>query len=195
MTFTLPLRTEGHKLKGLRDFSAWADKVAAAFMVVKVGEGSYGEVFKLESRTQQSQIAGRDSILKLVPLRSKGNQSNSHMSLNALIHEVQMLKLMDPIPGFTRFRDLTVLQGPYPPSFTDTFNEYKAVEANDSRSDLPSRYPDKQLWVLIEMDDGGRDLETLKAPSIYQIFDIFWLICCSLSYAEEQVEFEVCGPR
>jgi serine/threonine-protein kinase haspin len=171
--------------------------VATAFKVVKVGEGSYGEVFKLDTSAQSPTAAGRkktaqgDCIFKLIPLRAKGNQSSNHTCLDALVREVRMLKLMDPVPGFARFRDLTVLQGRYPASFAQAFHDYKSVEANDSTSLEPSDYPEKQLWVMIEMDDAGRDLESLKTPSAYQIFDIFWLTCCALSFAEEYTEFEV----
>jgi serine/threonine-protein kinase haspin len=170
---------------------------------MKVGEGSYGEVFKLEKRDiaslraatppQQDQDDQGGCIFKLIPLRAKGNRSNNHTSLDDLLREVQMLKLLDPIPGFVRFRDCTVLQGPYPPSFTEAYHDYKAVQGSMSTS--PSRYPDKQLWVIIEMDDGGTDLETLIRPSAYQVFDIFWSTCCALSYAEAHAEFEVCAPQ
>lgn len=178
--------------------------MAGAFKVMKVAEGSYGEVFKLEKRNiptgidgtvpQQDPPAHGGCIFKLVPLRTKSSKSNTQTSLDALVHEVKMLKLMDPIPGFARFRDLTVLQGPYPPSFAQAYNDYKADEANESLNPAPAQYPQKQFWAMIEMDDGGKDPEILKTPSAYQIFDIFWLTCCSLSYAEELAEFEVRAP-
>lgn len=172
--------------------------MTAAFKLVKIGEGSYGEVFKLDVSLnatnihRKQQAAHGDCIFKLIPLRAKGSQSSSQTSLDAVVREVQMLKLMDPVPGFARFRDLTVLQGQYPSSFAEAFHEYESNEENDSRSLEPSKYPGKQLWVMIEMDDAGKDLETLKSPSAYQVFDIFWFTCCALSYAEGYAEFEVC---
>jgi serine/threonine-protein kinase haspin len=179
-------------------FSTWAERVTAAFRIIKVGEGSYGEVFKLDTSLEAPNISRRkpaahgECIFKLIPLRAKGSQSNGQTSLDALVREIQMLKLMDPVPGFARFRDLTVLQGQYPSSFAEAFHDYESNEENDSRSLEPSQYPGKQLWVMIEMDDAGRDLETLKSPSAYEVFDIFWLTCCALSYAEDYTEFEVC---
>jgi serine/threonine-protein kinase haspin len=168
---------------------------------MKVAEGSYGEVFKLEKRdiplwraakaTKQDPDAYGGCIFKLIPLRAKSSKSNKQTSLDALVREVQMLKRMDPIPGFARFRDITVLEGPYPLSFTEAYNDHRALRPSDSHNTLPSRYSQKQLWAMIEMDDGGRDLEILRTPSAYQIFDIFWTTCCALSYAEEHVEFEV----
>lgn len=174
--------------------------MAGAFKVVKVAEGSFGEVFKLEKKdvsssattviTQDPNASG-GCIFKLIPLRAKSSRSRSQTSLDSLIHEVKMLKLMDPIPGFTRFRDITVLQGLYPPSFAEAHDIYKVLRAREALNARPSSYKEKQLWAMVEMDDGGQDLEILKTPSAYQIFDIFWLTCCSLSYAEEIAEFEV----
>lgn len=196
-----PLLAECHKPKGLHDFPAWAEKVAKTFKVTKVAEGSYGEVFKLEKKDMPSegsvstpdegQPAQSSSIFKLIPFRPKSSKSAKQTSLESLVREVQMLKLMDPVPGFARFKDLKVLQGSYPPSFGEAYYDHKARRPSDSQNPLPSSYRDKQLWALIEMDDAGEDLENLKSPSVYQIFDIFWLTCCALSYGEEQAEFEV----
>jgi serine/threonine-protein kinase haspin len=168
---------------------------------MKVAEGSYGEVFMLAKRTRDaleaSPVTMKDPnrnggcIFKLIPLRSKTSRSTKQTSLEALVREVQMLKRMDAVPGFARFREVTVLQGEYPPSFTQAYNALKEKTAGDSFAANPSTYPEKQLWAMIEMDDGGRDLETLKRPSAYQVFDIFWLTCCALSYAEEYADFEV----
>lgn len=191
--YTLPLLAESHKQKGLGDFLLWAERVAGVFKVIKVAEGSYGEVFKLEKRsTPQRRDAYEGGIFKLIPLRAKSSTSKSQTSLEALVREVRMLKHMDPIPGFARFRDVTVLQGPYPLSFAEAYDGYRSRTASDAFSPKPSTYPNDQLWAMIEMDDAGKDLETLTTPSAYQIFDIFWLTCCALSYAEEHTEFEVC---
>ncbi|KAF7504476.1 hypothetical protein GJ744_002156 [Endocarpon pusillum] len=199
-TYISPLLAECHKPKGVYDFPAWAEKVAKTFKVTKVAEGSYGEVFKLEKEDmpsdrsvpapRQGQQAQGSSIFKLIPLRAKSSKSDKQTSLESLVREVRMLKHMDPVPGFARFKDLKVLRGSYPPSFGEAYYDHKARRPSDSQNPLPSTYRDKQLWALIEMDDAGKDLENLKSPSVYQIFDIFWLTCCALSYGEEQAEFE-----
>ncbi len=171
-----------------------------------MAEGSYGEVFRFEKKDKPSdgsvptpeegkQAQGGSSIFKLIPLRAKSSRSTKQTSLESLVREVQMLKLMDPIPGFARFKDLKVLQGSYPPSFSEAYHDHKMRKPADSQNPPPSAYRAKQLWALIEMDDAGDDLESLKSPSVYQIFDIFWLTCCALSYGEEQAEFEVGAPN
>lgn len=191
-SYTSLLIAESPKPKGLCDFLLWAERVAGAFRVMKVAEGSYGEVFKLGRRTTPQDLnAYEGCIFKLIPLRAKSGPSKGQTSLEALVREVRMLKHMDPIPGFARFRDITVLQGPYPGSFTEAYNQYNARRAVTAANPRPSTYANEQLWAMIEMDDGGRDLEVLKAPSAYQVYDIFWLTCCALSYAEEYAEFEV----
>ncbi len=172
-----------------------------------MAEGSYGEVFKLEQKAKPSDGSipttpeqgrqaqgGSSSIFKLIPLRAKSSRSNKQTSLASLVREVQMLKLMDPIPGFARFKDLKLLQGSYPPPFSEAYHDHKTRKPQDSQNAPPAAYRARQLWALIEMDDAGDDLDSLRSPSPYQIFDIFWLTCCALSYGEEHAEFEVGAP-
>jgi serine/threonine-protein kinase haspin len=177
--------------------------VSEAFKVRKVAEGSYGEVFKLDKRgdvlerpfttPRRASDASGGCIFKLIPLRAKSSKSSKQTSLDSLVREVQLLKLMDPIPGFARFRELTVLQGRYPSSFAEAYYDFKARKGvEEAINPPPDSYKTAQLWAMIEMDDAGLDLEILRMPSTYQIFDIFWLACVTLSYGEELAEFEVC---
>jgi serine/threonine-protein kinase haspin len=208
VTYISPLLAECQDTKGLRDFSVWAKKVAEHFTITKVAEGSFGEVFKLDKpdplssssalfppppphKQQTSTTTKTDSIFKLIPLRPKSSKTTKQTSLESLLREIQLLKLLDPIPGFARFRDLTVLQGPYPTPFYTAHFDHKARRPGESQNQAPSKYPAQQLWAMIEMDDAGSELASLSRPTAHQIFDVFWQVCYTLSCGEEMVEFEV----
>ena len=201
------LLAECHKSKEVCRFSTWTDKVKESFEIEKVSEGSYGEVYKLrKSRPGEAEDMYHDSIFKLVPLKRlsenhQDKQQNKHDGMNenltdleSLVREVRILKRMDAIPGFVRFRDVTVLQGASPSAFNHAWQRYFEANRNkDLKPDHPSMYKEDQVWAMLEMGDCGRELDSLATISAQQAFDIFWSICVSLSLGEDLAEFEVCG--
>jgi serine/threonine-protein kinase haspin len=134
-----------------------------------------------------------DGVFKVVPLRAKsGPGSKKFTSIEEIVSEVKMLKYLDPIPGFARFREIHVVQGRFPESFQNAWDHYKKTK-DDCMNPNPSNkraYPDTQLWAIIEMDDAGCELEKFAWSSIFQIYDIFWGVAMALARAEEYALFE-----
>lgn len=189
-----PLLVEGGSNEVL-DFKAWANRLSKRFKIVKLAEGSFGEVFKLaEKDIGHTTVPVLDAyggcIMKVVPLNAKsGPGSKKYSTVAEVVREVKLLKTMDKVPGFTRFRKVHVVQGKYPGSFLEAFRDFKE-EGRDCENQDPEHFPSKQLFAVIEMDDAGADLESLRKPSVFQVHDIFWSIVVLLANAEEQVEFE-----
>jgi serine/threonine-protein kinase haspin len=189
-----PLLVEGGSNKVL-DFKAWANRLSKRFKIVKLAEGSFGEVFKLaEKDIGHTTVPVLDAyggcIMKVVPLNAKsGPGSKKYSTVAEVVREVKLLKTMDKVPGFTRFRKVHVVQGKYPGSFLEAFRDFKE-KGRDCENQDPEHFPSKQLFAVIEMDDAGADLESLRKPSVFQVHDIFWSIVVLLANAEEQVEFE-----
>ncbi|KAJ5776044.1 uncharacterized protein N7511_001055 [Penicillium nucicola] len=190
--------------QSIQKFDSWASRSANMFDVAKLAEGSYGEVYKLHLREEacrpvvsKSKLAKLksygDGVFKVVPLRAKsGLGSKKFTSIEEIVAEVKMLKYLDPIPGFARFREIHVVQGRFPESFQNAWNHYKKTK-NDCMNPNPSSkraYPDTQLWAVIEMDDAGCELEKFSWSSIFQIYDIFWGVAMALARAEEYALFE-----
>lgn len=196
--------------QGIQKFSSWASRAENMFEVVKLAEGSYGEVYKLHFRPEMCKEAAGFSKSKLARLRSYGNGvfkvvplraqsgpgSKSFTSIDEIVSEVRMLKYLDPIPGFARFREIHVVQGRFPKPFQDAWMHYKHTRpADDCLNPNPASkkaYPDKQLWAILEMDDAGCELEKFSWSSVFQIYDIFWGVAMALARAEEYALFEVC---
>lgn len=190
--------------QGIQKFDSWASRSANMFDVAKLAEGSYGEVYKLHMREEvcrtvvsKSKLAKLksygDGVFKIVPLRAKsGPGSKKFTTIDEIVAEVKMLKYLDPVPGFARFREIHVVQGRFPESFQDAWDHYKKTK-DDCMNPNPSNkkaYPDTQLWAIVEMDDAGCELEKFPWSSIFQIYDIFWGVAMALARAEEYAMFE-----
>ncbi|KAJ6049929.1 hypothetical protein N7444_006645 [Penicillium canescens] len=190
--------------QSIQKFGSWASRSANMFDVAKLAEGSYGEVYKLHLREEacrpvvsKSRLAKLksygDGVFKVVPLRAKsGPGSKKFTSIEEIVSEVKMLKYLDPIPGFARFREIHVVQGRFPEPFQNAWDHYKKTK-DDCMNPNPSNkraYPDTQLWAIIEMDDAGCELEKFAWSSIFQIYDIFWGVAMALARAEEYALFE-----
>lgn len=191
--------------QGVQKFSSWAARAGNMFEVVKIAEGSYGEVYKLRlweevcrgeiSKSKLAKLrAYGDGVFKIVPLRAQsGPGSKKFTSVEEIVAEVKLLKLLDPIPGFARFREVHVVQGRFPESFQAAWMKYKRTK-DDCLNPNPANkkaYPDSQLWAILEMDDAGCELEKFSWSSIFQVYDIFWGVAMALAKAEEYAMFEV----
>jgi serine/threonine-protein kinase haspin len=178
------------------DFKAWANRLGKRFKIVKLAEGSFGEVFKLEEKDLGITAAPMldaygGCIMKVIPLNAKSGRSSKkkYSTVAEVVREVKLLKTMDEVPGFTRFRRVHVVQGQYPDSFLEAFRHFKE-EGKDCENQDPAHFSSKQHFAIIEMDDAGADLESLRKPSVFQVHDIFWSTVVLLANAEERVEFE-----
>jgi serine/threonine-protein kinase haspin len=179
------------------DFKAWANRLSKRYKVMKLAEGSFGEVFKLRKRktnaTAPTDLEPHEGVIfKVVPLHiesSPGPKDNCATSIEGIVRESKVLKTMAVVPGFTGFRQLHVVKGQYPDSFLEAFRDFQEA-GNDCENNDPQNFSSEQIFAVIEMDDAGVDLDSLKAPSVFQIHDIFWSAVVILANAEEKVEFE-----
>lgn len=191
--------------QGVQKFSSWAARGGNMLEIVKIAEGSYGEVYKMRIREEVCKqemsksklarlMAYGEGVFKVVPLRAaKGAHSKKFTSVNEIVSEVKMLKYLDPIPGFARFREIHVVQGRFPEPLQEAWNHYKKVKPDDCLNPNPANkraYLDSQLWAIIEMDDAGSELEKFSWSSMFQVYDIFWGVAMALARAEEYALFE-----
>lgn len=190
--------------QGVQKFNSWAARCESAFDPIKIAEGSYGEVYKLRLREDickneisKSKLrklrAYGEGVFKIVPLRAqKGPGSKKFTSIDEMAAEVKLLKLLDPIPGFARFREIHVVQGRFPESFQKAWDTYKDTK-DDCMNPNPANkraYNNNQLWAILEMDDAGVELEKFSWSSVFQVYDIFWGVAMGLARAEEFALFE-----
>ncbi|KAL2369593.1 hypothetical protein RJ035_006290 [Blastomyces gilchristii] len=191
--------------RGVQSFASWARRAGDMFTVEKIAEGSYGEVYQLrlskdisKCNLSKSRLARlkvyKDGVFKIIPLRAqRGVGSKKFTTVQEIVSEVQLLKLLDSIPGFARFREVHVVQGRFPDTYQQAWTQYKQTNASECFNPDPSKaksYPDTQLWAVLEMDNAGCELEKFPWSSIFQVYDIFWGVALALARAEQFAAFE-----
>ena len=166
-----PLLTLKHVQPHVEPFTTWLDTRCEGLTLTKIGEGSFGEVYRADhaSSSLSTTATPADSsfpstaILKLVPLNApKGPNSKCSTPVSAAAAEVRLLQRMQRVPGFVAFRGACVLRGAMPPRLVGLWDEYRRQSARTMASRDPRSgraYPASQLWLLIEMADAGRSLE------------------------------------
>ena len=178
-------------------FHDFAAKLNKQFAIKKLSDGSFGDVYKLiphsstksSSKNRLEQLGG--GVLKIMPLAGNtGFGSRKFSRVENVVSEVKLLRRLDALHGFTRFRDVHVVQGRYPDSFVQAYYTFDQ-EVRPCEAPNPVKFTEKQLYAIVDMDDAGEDLEScVEGPNIFQIHDIFWATAIVLAHGETKVEFE-----
>lgn len=175
----------------LHSFDHFASRSLNHFLIEKLGEGSYGDVYGVHN--SPAERSDPNTVLKIVPLRpTHGRGSRKHTSVQSLLSEYTISALMDEFPGFLRMRAVFLVDGHYPPALYKAYLDYKLTHGKCYNPDPtdPRSYPSDQVWAILEMEYAGIELEKLQKPTLPEIYDIFWTVAFSLGRAEEQVSFE-----
>lgn len=206
-------------------FEDWALALKPHFDVTKIAEASFSEVYRLKA-TSSAASSANESVLKLMALRMAPNapllaepQTRNSKSRDGrvqdmkareeeeqwksqvtdVLSEVKLLRNLNHIPGFTNFRELTVLQGRPSTSFVQAWKAWNKSRPKDKKSEFPdpskkTSYDDRQLWAVIEMEDAGTDCEKVMEAgglsTVWEVWDVFWGVCLSVAKAEEACNFE-----
>jgi len=176
-------------------FRDWVDRLCQQnYELVKVGEGSFGETYrtKITPKGSTVPVLGK-TIFKVIPLRARsGVGSRNFVPIVEAVSEIELLAKMTSIPGFTVYQEAYIVCGSQPPQIVSACDAY-IHSPNHRPSDRPivKRYIPTQLWVVIEMQYAGVDLERFRRSSYWQTWDIFWGAAIALARAEVVARFEV----
>lgn len=207
-------------------FDSWSSELEPHFEITKIAEASFSEVYRLSAISATTGIK-EESVLKVVALktppraplpcqiserairdfdgqiakeREEREEKDAYKSHVAdVLSEVKLLQNLNYIPGFTNFRDLTVLQGRPSSSFNNAWKAWNKARPRGKKSYFPdpskkTSYEDTQLWAVVEMQDAGMDCEKMMEAeglgTIWEIWDVFWGVCMSVAKAEEACQFE-----
>ncbi|KAF1835611.1 hypothetical protein BDW02DRAFT_278693 [Decorospora gaudefroyi] len=207
-------------------FQDWSNELDPHFEITKIAEASFSEVYRLSALSLAAGVKS-ESVLKLVALktppgiplpsqlqsrtvrdregqmekemaqREEEDQWKSHVE--DVFSEVKLLQNLTHIPGFTVFRDLTIVQGRPSTSFNNAWKSWNKSRPRGKKSEFPdpskkTSYDESQLWAVVEMQDAGTDCEKIMEfgglTSIWEVWEVFWGVAISVGKAEEACQFE-----
>ncbi|KAF0037419.1 hypothetical protein F2P81_010293 [Scophthalmus maximus] len=172
---------------------------------VKIGEGTFGEVF---STTNAS---GDTVALKIIPVEgSEKVNGEDQKTFGEILHEIIISKELSRLKekkqnqthSFIGLNDsherldvllshsLHCVRGCYPPDFLkawDTFDQQKGSE-----NDRPDFFEQDQLFLILEFEFGGADLENSNGTlaSLGVAKSILHQVTAALAVAEQELHFE-----
>jgi len=158
---------------------------------IKVGEGAFGEVFLIGA-------SGDDRpVLKVVPIDGDipvngENQTKIEDMMSEVIISDALSKLRQEAPnttsGFVEVRGCHVFQGVYPPQLLALWDAFK--QEHESENERPDNLPVDQLYIALEFNNAGKDLEKFIFKHATQALQAWKQVAHSLAVAEEELQFE-----
>ncbi|KAM9596564.1 serine/threonine-protein kinase haspin [Trichechus inunguis] len=158
----------------------------------KIGEGVFGEVFQT--------IANHTPVaLKIIAIEGQGLVNGSHQKtfeeiLPEIIISKELSLLSDEVhnctEGFIGLNSVHCVQGSYPPLLLRAWDHYNSTRG--SANDRPDFFDEHQLFIVLEFEFGGTDLERMstKLSSMATAKSILHQITASLAVAEASLHFE-----
>ncbi|XP_019515364.1 PREDICTED: serine/threonine-protein kinase haspin [Hipposideros armiger] len=158
----------------------------------KIGEGVFGEVFQT--------IANHTPVaLKIIAVEGPDLVNGSHQKtfeeiLPEIIISKELSLLSDEVcnrtEGFIGLNSVHCVQGSYPPLLLRAWDHYNSTRG--SANDRPDFFEEDQLFIVMEFEFGGTDLEQMRKQlsSIATAKSILHQITASLAVAEASLHFE-----
>ncbi|XP_029668616.1 putative serine/threonine-protein kinase haspin homolog, partial [Formica exsecta] len=156
----------------------------------KIGEGVYGEVFLYE-------YFDKKSVIKIIPIEGeKLVNGEAQKKFNEILSEIVIAKELDNLrlnttyktSGFVEVRSIKCIVGKYPKRLVELWNTYDDNKTSDN--DCPSMFDENQLYIALELGDGGEDLEAFVFQTAEEACALFLQTAFALAVAEKAFEFE-----
>ncbi|XP_060877718.1 uncharacterized protein LOC132950329 isoform X2 [Metopolophium dirhodum] len=157
----------------------------------KVGEGVYGEVFSYSS-------GNRCTIVKIIPIEGLVNINSEQQKkmfevYSEIVIATELNKLwnksnLNQTSSFCKLKRVSCVQGKYPSILIDFWQQYDNDKGSDN--DNPDILPKDQMFMILEMENGGIDVESFVFNSADQSLFAFLQIVFGLAVAEEEYKFE-----
>lgn len=162
------------------DFTTHINTILTTSTITKLGEASYSEVFLQVTPMPTFMTA---TVLKIIPFGGA-----DQCALSSIIQEVSITDSMGLIPGYIGFRGAYVMRGVFPQALMDEWDAYE--EERGSENERPEFYEESQLFAVIMLEMGGRDLEHFELRGWEEANSVFWQVAIALGRGEREREFE-----
>ncbi|KAI1887759.1 hypothetical protein AGOR_G00193660 [Albula goreensis] len=159
----------------------------------KVGEGTFGEVFSTTNDSNET------VALKIVPIEgSQKVNGEDQKTFGEILHELIISKELSSLDskennktnGFIGLNDLHCVRGSYPNELLSAWDKFD--KQRGSENDRPDFFEEDQLFLILEFEFGGSDLENMngKLSSFTLAKSILHQVTTALAVAEQALSFE-----
>ncbi|XP_007521084.1 serine/threonine-protein kinase haspin [Erinaceus europaeus] len=158
----------------------------------KIGEGVFGEVFEITDN--HTPVALKIIAIEGADLVNGAHQKTFEEILPEIIISKELSLLSDDAchrtEGFIGLHSVHCVQGSYPPLLLRAWDHYDSTKG--SANDRPDFFKEDQLFIVLEFEFGGTDLEQMrtKLNSLSTAKSILHQITASLAVAEAALHFE-----
>lgn len=158
----------------------------------KIGEGVFGEVF--QTTANNTPVALKIIAIEGPDLVNGAHQKTFEEILPEIIISKELSLLSDEVcnrtEGFIGLNSVHCVQGSYPPLLLRAWDHYNSTKG--SANDRPDFFEEDQLFIVLEFEFGGIDLEQMrkKLSSLATAKSILHQITASLAVAEASLHFE-----
>ncbi|XP_032933822.1 serine/threonine-protein kinase haspin [Catharus ustulatus] len=158
----------------------------------KIGEGVFGEVFQIDS--ERGPVA-----LKIIPIEGTEKINGAaQKSFGDILPEVIISKELSILSegsvnrtvGFISLYSVHCVQGAYPSYLLKAWDKFH--EETGSENERPDIFGAQQLFMVLEFEFGGRDLECMRSSfsSLALARSVLHQVTASLAVAEQELHFE-----
>ncbi|XP_067297794.1 uncharacterized protein haspin [Pseudorasbora parva] len=159
----------------------------------KIGEGTFGEVFSTVNDSSET------VALKIIPVEGSQQVNGEHQkTFGEILHEIIIskelsslnIKEMNKTDGFIGLNNLHCVRGCYPEALLKAWDKFDRQKG--SENDRPDFFDDEQLFLILEFEFGGSDLENMngKLASMAQAKSVLHQVTAALAVAEQALCFE-----
>ncbi|KAK4794806.1 hypothetical protein SAY86_012800 [Trapa natans] len=157
--------------------------------ITKIGEGTFGEAFKAGSYV--CKIVPIDGDLQVNgEVQKRSEELLEEVILSRTLNQLRVLEDDAPYQCsmFIETVDIKVCQGSYDAPLIKAWEEWD--EKNGSENDHPKQFPEKQSYVVLVLEHGGKDLESFVLLNFDEAKSLLIQVTIALAVAEAAYEFE-----
>uniref|UniRef100_A0A034WWX7 non-specific serine/threonine protein kinase n=1 Tax=Bactrocera dorsalis TaxID=27457 RepID=A0A034WWX7_BACDO len=165
---------------------------------MKIGEGAYGEVF-LNTTSKRRMPDANSTVMKVIPIEGDidvngEKQKTFEQILPEVVISVELANLRTDVNsanftcGFVNVRKVACVKGQYPQHFIKLWEIFDKDKG--SENDHPDIFDDTQIYIVLELEFCGRDLESFQFQNAEQTYGALLQIVLTLAVAEQAFQFE-----